>query len=67
MDALALAKNSWERFTKIMPIPKPYHVVHSKWDLVGYSGGSPGLENAAKRWGRPIVPICFPVYFDASP
>ena len=27
---------------------------HSKWDLVGYSGGSPGLENAVKRWGWPI-------------
>ena len=24
---------------------------HSKWDLVGDSGGSPGLENAVKRWG----------------
>ena len=23
--------------------------LHSKWDLVGYSGGSPGLENAVKR------------------
>ena len=32
---------------------------HSKWDLVGYSGCSPGLENAVKRWGRPIGPICF--------
>ena len=40
---------------------------HSKWDLVGYSGCSPGLENAVKRWGRPIWPICFSVYFDASP
>ena len=25
---------------------------HSKWDLVGHSGGSPGLENAVKRWDR---------------
>ena len=25
---------------------------HRKWDLVGYSGGSTGLENAVKRWGR---------------
>ena len=41
--------------------------IHSKWDLVGYSGGSPGLENAVKRWGRPIGPIFFSVYFDASP
>ena len=32
---------------------------HSKWALVGYSGGSPGLENAVKRWGRPIGPIFF--------
>ena len=40
---------------------------HSKWDLVGYSGGSPGLENAVKRWSQPIGPICFSVYFDASP
>ena len=39
---------------------------HSKWDLVGYSGGSPGLENAVKRWGRPIGPIRFFVCFDAS-
>ena len=39
---------------------------HSKWDLVGYSGGSPGLENAVKRWGWPIDPISFSVYFDAS-
>ena len=23
---------------------------HSKWDLVGDSGVSPGLENAVKRW-----------------
>ena len=38
---------------------------HSKWDLVGYSGGSSGLENAVKRWGRPIGPICSSVYFDA--
>ena len=34
---------------------------HSKWDLVGYSGGSPGLENAVKRWGWPIGPIIFSV------
>ena len=31
------------------------HLIHeqyySKWDLVGDSGGSPGLENAVKRWG----------------
>ena len=40
---------------------------HSKWDLVGYSGGLPGMENAEKRWRRPIGPICFSVYFDASP
>ena len=40
---------------------------HSKWDLVGYSGGSPGLENAVKSWGRPIRPICISVYFDTSP
>ena len=40
---------------------------HSKWDIVGYSGGSTGLENAVKRWGRPIGPICVSVYFDASP
>ena len=40
---------------------------HSKWALVGYSGGSPGLENAVKRWGGPIGPIYFSVYFDASP
>ena len=32
---------------------------HSKWDLVGYSGGSPGLENAVKRWGRLIGLIFF--------
>ena len=38
-----------------------------KWDLVGYSGGSLGLENAVKRWGQPIGPICFSNYFDASP
>ena len=43
-----------------------YYYRHSKWDLVGYSGGSPGLENAVNRWGRPIGPICFSVYFDAS-
>jgi hypothetical protein len=30
---------------------------HSKWDLVGYSGGSSGLENAVKRWGRTIGTI----------
>jgi hypothetical protein len=41
--------------------------VHRKWDLVGYSGSSSGLENAVKRWGRPIGPISFSVYFDASP
>ncbi|MCP3853072.1 MAG: hypothetical protein GY694_23010 [Gammaproteobacteria bacterium] len=46
---------------------KTFGLVHSKWDLVGYSGGSPGLENAVKRWGWPIGPICFSVYFDASP
>ena len=40
---------------------------HSKWDLVGYSGGSPGLDNAVNRWGRPIGPICFSVYFHANP
>jgi hypothetical protein len=40
---------------------------YSKWDLVRYSGGSPGLENAVKRWCQPIGPICFSVYFDASP
>ena len=32
---------------------------HSKWDLVGYSGGSPGLENAVKggagRLGRFVL------------
>ena len=44
-----------------------YYYSHSKWDLVGYSGGSPGLENAVKRMGWPIGPICFSVYFDASP
>ena len=38
-----------------------------KWDLVGYSGGSPGLENAVKRWGQPIGLICFSVYCNASP
>ena len=42
-------------------------IFHSKWDLVGYNGGSHGLENAVKRWGRLIGPICFSVYFDASP
>ena len=41
--------------------------LHSKWALVGYSGGSPGLENAVKRWNRPIGLICFSVYFHASP
>ena len=35
--------------------------------LVGYSGGSPRSENAVKRWGQQIKPICFSVYFDASP
>ena len=40
---------------------------HSKWDLVGDSGGSLGLENAVKRWNRPNGPICFSVYFNASP
>ena len=25
---------------------------HSKWALVGDSGGLPGLENTVKRWGR---------------
>ena len=40
---------------------------HSKWDLVGYSGGSPGLEKAVKRWGRPIGPFVFSVYLDVSP
>ena len=27
-----------------------YH--HSKWALVWDSGGTPGLENGLKRWGR---------------
>ena len=40
---------------------------NSKWDLVGYSGGSPGLENAVKRWGWPIGPICYSAFFNASP
>ena len=40
--------------------------IHSEWDLVGYGGGSPGFENAVKRWGRPFGPICFSVYFDVS-
>ena len=40
--------------------------VHSKWELVGYNGVSPGLENAVKRWSRLIGLICFSVYFDAS-
>ena len=48
-------------------IPTTYYgSEHSKWDLVGYSWGSPGLENAVKRWGRPIGPICLSVHFDAS-
>ena len=48
--------------------PKYYFLqIHSKWDLVGYSGDSPGLENAVKSWGRPIRPICISVYFDTSP
>ena len=29
--------------------------------------GSPGLENAVKRWGWPIGLICSSVYFNASP
>ena len=37
------------------------YVAHNKWDLVGYSGGLPGLENAVKNWGRQIGPICFSV------
>ena len=40
---------------------------HIKWALAGDSGGSPVLENAVKRWVGPIGPICFSVYFDASP
>ena len=47
------------------------HLIHeqyySKWDLVGDSGGSPGLENAVKRWNGPNELICFSVYFDARP
>ena len=72
----------WKRYCKLLRprivrkyVSKKYwcgicqfiHYVHSKWDLVGYSGGSPGLENAVKRWGRPIGPICISVYFDTSP
>ena len=44
--------NSWAAFW----------IYHNKWDLVGDSGGSPGLENAVKRWNGPIGPICFSVY-----
>ena len=40
--------------------------IYSKWNLVGYSGGSHGLENVVKRWGRQIEPIFFSVYFDIS-
>ena len=43
-----------------------YHKMYSLWALVGDSGGSPGLENALKRWVGPIWPICFSVYFNAS-
>ena len=35
----------------------------SSWILWGL----PGLENVVKRWGRPIGPNCFSVYFEASP
>ena len=38
-------------------------IVYSKWDLVGYGGGS----TAAEGWGRLIGLICFFVYFDARP
>ena len=44
-----------------------YPPIHSKWDLVGYIGSSLVLENAVQRWGQPIGPICFFVYFDTSP
>ena len=35
-----------------------YPPIHSKWDLVGYIGSSPVLENAVQRWGWPIGPKC---------
>ena len=64
----------WKRYCKLLRprivrkyVSKKYwrgicqfiHYVHSKWDLVGYSGGSPGLENAVKSWGRRLGPFVF--------
>ena len=60
LDALGLKPNG----NKFLWICKNGYD-NSKWDLVGYSS-SPGFENAVKRWGRPIGPIWFSVYFDAS-
>ena len=60
----------WILGLKYRHVPKLHSVrkifTHSKWDLVGNSGGSPWLENAVERWSRLIEPICFSVYFDAS-
>ena len=40
---------------------------HSKWALVGDSGGLPGLENAVKRWVGPIGLICFSMWTHSFP
>ena len=51
----------WKRYVhiSIFYFDLNFSSLHSEWDLVGYSGSSPGLENAVKSWGRLVGPIFF--------